>query len=422
VKTKQLRLYGAGDARLEEYELPPLGKDEILARVVSDSLCMSSYKAYVQGAEHKRVPNNLAQNPIVLGHEFCGEIIEVSEKWKGKYQAGDRFVIQPALHDPVTFQTVGYSFTYIGGCATYVIVPDILIESGCLLPYHGNAYFYGSLAEPMSCIAGAFHASYHVKMGTYEHIMGIKRGGSLALLAAAGPMGMGALDYALHADIQPSRIVVTDMDKRRLARMQALYPPEEAAKHGVELLFRDMSQYDAPIDELLTCNENCGYDDVMVFAANRVVVEQGDKILGLDGCLNFFAGPTDTAFEASANYYNIHYTGAHMLGTSGGNVQDMVECIALMEAGRINPAGMITHVGGLNASLEATAHFPQISGGKKLIYTGIDMPLTAIEDFAELGKNDVFYRGLNEIVKNNHNVWCKQAEDYLLGKQGKRGK
>ena len=68
MKTKAVRLYGKEDLRLEEFELPVLKNDEILMKIVSDSLCMSSYKAAVQGGDHKRVPNDIAENPIIIGH------------------------------------------------------------------------------------------------------------------------------------------------------------------------------------------------------------------------------------------------------------------------------------------------------------------------------------------------------------------
>ena len=72
MKTKAIRLHGKDDLRLDEFELPALGDDEILAKVVSDSLCMSSYKAAKQGADHKRVPNDVAERPVMIGHEFAG--------------------------------------------------------------------------------------------------------------------------------------------------------------------------------------------------------------------------------------------------------------------------------------------------------------------------------------------------------------
>ena len=76
MKTKAVRLYGKKDLRIETFELPAIGKDEILAKVVCDSLCMSSYKAAVQGTDHKRIPNDVAENPVVIGHEFAGEIVK----------------------------------------------------------------------------------------------------------------------------------------------------------------------------------------------------------------------------------------------------------------------------------------------------------------------------------------------------------
>ena len=55
MKTRAVRLYGADDIRLDEFELPEIKEDEILVRVVSDSICMSTYKLLKQGTGHKRV-------------------------------------------------------------------------------------------------------------------------------------------------------------------------------------------------------------------------------------------------------------------------------------------------------------------------------------------------------------------------------
>jgi threonine dehydrogenase-like Zn-dependent dehydrogenase len=141
MKTTAVRLYGKDDLRLETFELPAIRDDEILARIVSDSICMSSYKAAKQGADHKRVPNDVSDNPVIIGHEFCGELVEVGGKWSGKFKPGDKFSIQPALGDPDNvYAAPGYSFKYIGGDATYIIIPNIVMERGCLLPYSGAAF------------------------------------------------------------------------------------------------------------------------------------------------------------------------------------------------------------------------------------------------------------------------------------------
>ena len=415
MKTKAIRLYGKNDLRLEEFDLPEMQEDEILAHIVSDSICMSSYKAAVQGADHKRIPNDVDKNPIIIGHEFCGEILKVGKKWENDYKPGQKFSVQPAMNqedDP--FAAPGYSFPYIGGSATHIIIPNAVMELGCLLPYEGDSFFYGSLAEPMSCIVGAFRASYHTKTGFYVHEMGIKEGGNMAILAGVGPMGLGAIDYALHNERKPKLLVVTDINDERLTRAASIYTVEEAAKNGIQLVYVNTSSPDKGVDYMMSLTEGKGYDDVFVFAPVKPVLEMGDQILGFDGCLNFFAGPTDPKFSASLNFYDVHYSAHHIVGTSGGSTEDMKISLDMMGKGQINPISMITHVGGLNSVPETTVNLPNIPGGKKLIYTNIEMDLTAIDDFRELGKNNPVYEKLADIVEQNNGLWSAEAEKYLL--------
>ena len=409
MQTKAVRLYGKNDLRLEEFELPPITEQEILAKVISDSVCMSSHKAAIQGADHKRVPKNIATKPTILGHEFCGELIEVGAKWQHQFRTGDRFVIQPALNYKGSLDAPGYSYQYIGGNATYIAIPNEVMEMGCLLPYKGDGFFYGSLAEPMSCIVGGFHASYHTTAGSYVHKMGIVEGGNMALLAGAGPMGLGAIDYALHCDRKPKMLVVTDLDETRLKRVAEILTVEKAAQCGVNLLYSSASD---PA-ELLALTGGKGYDDVFVYAPVAVVLELADKILGRDGCMNFFAGPTNPAFTAPFNFYNVHYASTHIVGTTGGNTDDMIESLRMMEQRLIDPSAMITHIGGLDCVINTTMNLDKIPGGKKLIYPHIDMPLTAIGDFGKIASP--LFQKLADIVKKNNGLWSVEAEKALLG-------
>ena len=116
--------------------------------------------------------------------------------------------------------------------------------------------------------------------------------------------------------------------------------------------------------------------------------------------------------------YNVHYLYTHLVGTSGGNTDDMKEAIAMMTSGKINPAAMVTHIGGLDAVVDTTLNLPNIRGGKKLIYTQIEMPLVAIDDFAELGKTDPMFKELDAICKKNNGLWSAEAEKYLLSCKG----
>lgn len=413
VKTRAVRLYGKFDLRLDEFELPKIRETEIFAKVVSDSICMSSYKAAEQGASHKRVPENVREAPIIVGHEFCGEIIKVGSKWADRYSPGEKFVIQPALNYKGSLDAPGYSYSYIGGDATYIIIPEEVMLMNCLLPYDSEYWYCGSLTEPISCVVGAFHAMYHTKRGSYIHEMGIKQGGKMAILAGSGPMGLAAIDYIIHCGKSPALLVITDIDSSRLARAQEILDIEDAAQNGVELHYVNTSGMKNSAKEL---TELAGgfFDDVLVFAPVAQVVELGDSILAQDGCLNFFAGPSNSDFKASLNLYNVHYGSTHIVGTSGGNTDDMLESIEMMKKGLINPSILVTHIGGLDSVIETTLNLPSIPGGKKLIYTGIDLPLTAIADFEKLGKNSPMFKKLHELTAKTKGLWNGQAEKYLL--------
>jgi len=417
MKTKAVRLYGEGDLRLEEIDLPAIGSDEILARIVSDSICMSSYKAVTQASNHKRVPDNIADEPIIIGHEFCGEIVEVGSRWSHRFKSGDRFSIQPAMNfedGPVGILSApGYSYRYIGGDAQYVIIPAEVMAQDCLLSFQGEAFYHGSLAEPMSCIVGSFHASYHTRPGSYIHEMGIVEGGAMALLAGAGPMGLGAIDYAIHCDRKPGLLIVTGTNKVKLERAASIYTIEQARASGVELIYVNVADEAHGVEYLRSLTpDGKGFNDVFVFTPAQQVVEQADRMLAFDGCLNFFAGPTDPEFSASFNFFNVHYAATHVVGTSGGNTADMLESLRMMEEGKLNPSTMSTHVGGLDAVIDTTLNLPNIPGGKKLVYNHISMPLVALDDLG--GIRGDLYQGLAEIVAAHNGLWSPQAERYLL--------
>ena len=307
MNTKAVRIYGVKDLRLEEFELPTMKDDEIEARIVTDSLCMSTYKVSNQGEKHKKLPNDLKNHPVIMGHEFCGVITKVGEKWKHLYKPGDCFVAQPNLGRADTF-SLGYSFPYVGGEATNVVIMNEAIEKGCLLPYKGEGFFEGALVEPLSCIVAGFKANFHLRdRNDYDHTMGIKEGGALAILGGTGPMGFLAIDYAIHNDRRPKHLVVTGRTQSKLDMAKRLYPVEEAAKYGVTLTYVLTADEDDIVEELKALTPDAkGFDDIFLMAAKERLVTQAEQLLAYDGCLNFFAGPADSKFASTINFYNIN--------------------------------------------------------------------------------------------------------------------
>ena len=410
MKTTAVRLHGAKKISLDTFELPEIKDDEILAKLICDSLCMSSYKAYIQGEAHKRVPDNISENPIILGHECCGEIVKVGKKWQHKYHEGDYFALQPQVVYKGNIDGPGYSWPFMGGDATYVVIPFQVMEMDCLIPYNLDTFYYGALGEPYSCVIGSFDEMFHTKPADHTHYMGNKNGGNMAILAGGGPMGYAAVDYIANCDRKPSLLVVTDIDETRINHLKSVVK----ASDDIEIKYIKNNGDESDINLIKEANGGCGFDDILVMAPVASLIETADKLLCDNGCLSFFAGPADRNLSAKINFHSVHYNATHIIGSIGGNAQDMAKAIKMMEEGRLHPSAMISHIGGLDCAHTATADLPDIPGAKKLIYNQVSLPLTAICDFEEKGKTDPLFLTLDKIVKSNNGLWCPEAEKYLL--------
>ena len=59
MKTKVAAIYGKRDVRLREFELPEITDNELLVSVISDSVCLSTWKAALLGSEQDRKSTRL---------------------------------------------------------------------------------------------------------------------------------------------------------------------------------------------------------------------------------------------------------------------------------------------------------------------------------------------------------------------------
>ena len=114
MKAKGVRLHAANDLRLEEFELPEITDDEILVKVVSDSICMSTYKCAILGVNHKRVHEDVADHPAIMGHEIGHVIAGHHAEGKSNETAAGIVMIGKQVADIVT------------GGATSVISNDLV--------------------------------------------------------------------------------------------------------------------------------------------------------------------------------------------------------------------------------------------------------------------------------------------------------
>ena len=256
----------------------------------------------------------------------------------------------------------------------------------------------------------------------HAHAQGIKADGAMLLMAGCGSMGLGLVDIACHSpERRPRMLVVTDVDETRLSRAARMFGiawaegRADGDVNGVALHFVDTSAVPDAVAALRAYPGAAdGYDDIFVMAAVPALLSQCSSLLAYDGCLNFFAGPKDKELTAHFNFYNVHYMMHHVAANSGSLVCDMADCVDWIGRGILHPEVMVTHVGGLDSAADATLGLMSIPGGKRLVYTHVSMPMTAIADFAEKGKSNPFFAALDSICAAHNGLWSKEAEDFIL--------
>ena len=89
----------------------------------------------------------------------------------------------------------------------------------------------------------------------------------------------------------------------------------------------------------------------------------------------------------------------------------MKDAIALIENKTVNVAKIATHIMGLNHVCESILNLPKMPGGKKIVYSGKEFPVTDVSAF---GENNELEKHLKELVDAHEGLWNAEAEQYFL--------
>ena len=128
-------LLRAGELRIDTFPDPTPKAGQIIVKSLCCCICASDLhmvhnaKRLAEWSKEFGGPFNF--NPdedIVLGHEFCGEIVELGESVSGDLQIGDRVVSQPVVFGPEGFAVLGYSNEYAGGFGEYLALSEQLVQ------------------------------------------------------------------------------------------------------------------------------------------------------------------------------------------------------------------------------------------------------------------------------------------------------
>lgn len=195
---------------IRERDVPAIQPDEVLIKVAFAGICGSELSGYL-GHNKLRVP------PLVMGHEFSGEIVSLGSEATNRNASlalgqpvtvnplascgACRYCLQGHNHLCQTRQLIGAHRP--GGYAEYVNVPAALVLP---LPA-GMTLATGALTEP---------AAVGIRIGVLAGAVE----GETALVIGAGPIGLLALQVLAHRGAK--RVFIADLDPARRAMGEAL--------------------------------------------------------------------------------------------------------------------------------------------------------------------------------------------------------
>lgn len=196
---------------VKDIDIPAISGNDFLVKIEASSICGTDYHLYAW-EENKESPNWWDQTlklPVVLGHEFSGQVVKVGEKVKN-VSPGDRIIASPLMPCGECAACLGGKSELCVGAVVGLGVDGAMAEYLRLsstatvykLPDHVG-YQAGALIEPMSVALHGIETS------------GIKPGDTAAVFGP-GPIGLLTLQILKAAGASTVLITGTGADRTRL--------------------------------------------------------------------------------------------------------------------------------------------------------------------------------------------------------------
>ena len=239
MKNQAAVLYAPHDVRIEERPVPKPGPREVLIEIKAVGVCGSDVHYY----EHGRIGSYVVRQPLILGHEASGIIVDVGEG-VNKGRVGERVAIEPGIPDGVCEQCRSGRYNLCpnvrffgtppidGAFTNYVTIPENFAYK---LPDQMSDE-EGALIEPLS-------------VGLWACRKAMLRGADHVLITGAGPVGVLALKVALA--LGATQITMTDVSPQRLEMGREL-----GATRTVNVAETPLTNVGVEADVLIECSGN----------------------------------------------------------------------------------------------------------------------------------------------------------------------
>lgn len=308
--------YDVNDFRFEDVEKPEIGAKEVLLKLKACGLCGTD----IHKAIHKTV-----DPPVVLGHEFAGEIVEAGEEVT-KFKIGDNVI--GGIHVPCFSchycQRGHYTLcpefkeTNIepGGFAEYVKLSERHVRHSVFSIPKSISYMHASLAEPVAC---CIHGQKAADI----------RPGDNVLIMGAGQIGMIHGQLLKHKDV--SNVIISDLSPYKLSK---------AREFGLDYAVNIKHENLANIVNRVT--ENKGVDAVIIATGVSTLLQEAIQLLRRGGQIICFS-PFDNNPEVNIDAERFFRDEISIVGTYSVSPYEFEEAILHIQNGTIDAEKMITH-------------------------------------------------------------------------------
>lgn len=312
---------GIGNMVVEDVPTPSIQDGELLVKVKVCAICGGDLRTFHHG--HAAI-----KPPIILGHEFAGEIVAVGAG-VDRYAVGDRVIVAPGIgcghcsyclsgNQHLCYHRLTLGHQYNGGFAEFVRIPAIAVQAGNvnLIP-QGVDYVSATLAEPLACVING------------QEAMQIQLGDTVAVIGA-GPIGI------MHAELARSRgvgkVFLINRSQPRLDRARPL---------GYDAYIS--SQKDDAVQRVLELTDGMGANVVIVTAGSEAAMQMGLAMTEKMGKVCFFAGLPKDKPQVTIDANFLHYRQITIYGTFSSAPRHNALAIEMIRSGKLNVDYLLTH-------------------------------------------------------------------------------
>ena len=327
----QALVYENKTLQLKDMPRPKAKADSAIAKVDIASICGTDVRTYVKG-------NDSLPDGIIMGHEFCGTIVEAGEDVQG-FKPGDRITVAPAISCGKCYmcqkekynmcenlETIG--FQYDGCFAEYIEIPSVAFARNNV-NHVADAVSAeeASMAEPVACIVNSH--SY----------LNIGRGDTVAVFGS-GFIGCMHAELAYRSGAE--QVIMIEISDTRMAVAKSFIPDIET----INSLQEDVAE------RMMELTDGRGADVVITACSSGKAQEDAQEIAAKCGRISLFGGIAGES-KGFIDSNQIHYKELSVHGAHASTAAQNRMVLNWIAEGSIDIKKYISKIYALDDILEA---------------------------------------------------------------------